>query len=133
VLLVDDEEEFVVTLAEHLCLRGFDAHHTVCAEDAFALIRSQGTPDVVVLDLKMPDMDGMEVLARIKSFDPTIEVIMLTGHGADPNSIGARKGVVFDYIMKPADIAELMAKISQAADKRRRGSQGSGGAPTKNW
>ncbi|MBU0729821.1 MAG: response regulator [Proteobacteria bacterium] len=125
VLLVDDEKEFVVTLAERLRLRGFDTTPVVCAEDVFALIRSEGSPDVVLLDLKMPDMDGMDVLANIKLFDPSIEVIMLTGHGGDPEGVGAKKGGAFEYIMKPIDIAELMVKINQAAAQRRRGLSGS--------
>lgn len=116
VLLVDDEKEFVVTLAERLRLRGFDAIPVSCVEDAFAFIRSDGSPDVVLLDLKMPDMDGMDVLTNLNLFDPTIEVIMLTGHGSIPHT---EEGNIFDFIMKPVDIAELVLKIRQAAVKSR--------------
>jgi len=82
VLIVDDEKEFASTLAERLNLRDMDAMAVYCAEDALALIHTADhVPDVVLLDLKMPNIDGLQALEAIKQYDPSIEVIMLTGHG----------------------------------------------------
>ena len=120
VLVVDDEIEFATTLAERLNIRGFETTACFCTEDAMALIHAKEIPDVVLLDLKMPHMDGMEALAEIKKYNPTIEVIMLTGHGGGIPLIGAarEKHSPFDCIIKPADINELTSKINQANAKR---------------
>ena len=82
VLVVDDEIEFATTLAERLNIRGYETAACFCTEDALALIHAQDYPNVVLLDLKMPRMDGMETLREIKKYHPAIEVILLTGHGA---------------------------------------------------
>lgn len=120
VLVVDDEVDFATTLAERLNIRGFETTACFCTEDALALIHAKDIPDVVLLDLKMPHMDGMETLAEIKGYNPTIEVIMLTGHGGGIPLIGAamEKHSPFDCLMKPADIDELTTKINQAMAKR---------------
>jgi len=120
VLVVDDEKEFANTLAERLNIRGFDTSAVYCTEDALALIHAKKIPDVVLLDLKMPRMDGMETLAEIKKYDPTIQVILLTGHGAGVPLTGIDRGKhgAFDCMMKPADINELTMKIKQAMAKR---------------
>ena len=120
VLVVDDEIEFATTLTERLNIRGFETTCCFCTEDALALIHAREFPDVVLLDLKMPHMDGMETLEEIKKYNPTIEVIMLTGHGGGISLIGAerKKYSPFDCIMKPADINELTSKINQAMAKR---------------
>ena len=120
VLVVDDEIEFATTLAERLNIRGFETTACFCTEDAMALIHAKEIPDVVLLDLKMPHMGGMEALAEIKKHNPTIEVIMLTGHGGGIPLIGAarEKHSPFDCIIKPADINELTSKINQANAKR---------------
>ena len=120
VLVVDDEIEFATTLAERLNIRGFETTACFCTKDAMALIHAKEIPDVVLLDLKMPHMDGMEALAEIKKYNPTIEVIMLTGHGGGIPLIGAarEKHSPFDCIIKPADINELTTKINQANAKR---------------
>jgi DNA-binding NtrC family response regulator len=120
VLLVDDEVEFATTLAERLNIRGFETTACFCTEDALALIHAKDIPDVVLLDLKMPRMDGMETLKEIKKYNPTIEVIMLTGHGAGVplSAVGSDKHGAFDCVMKPADINELTSKINQAMVKR---------------
>jgi DNA-binding NtrC family response regulator len=120
VLVVDDEIEFASTLAERLNIRGFETTACFCTEDALALIHAKDIPDVVLLDLKMPRMDGMETLAEIKKYNSTIEVIMLTGHGGGIPLIGAarEKHSPFDCIIKPADINELTTKINQAMAKR---------------
>jgi len=120
VLVVDDEIEFATTLAERLNIRGFETTACFCTEDALALIHAKEVFDVVLLDLKMPHMDGMETLAEIKKYNPIIEVIMLTGHGGGISLVGAerKKFGPFDCIMKPADINELTTKIRQAMAKR---------------
>lgn len=119
VLLVDDEIEFVSALSERLQLRNYDAKAVFCAEDAFALIKSD-PPDVVLVDLKMPGMGGIEILETIKQFDPSVEVILLTGHGAIEDHAEGMKMVPFDYILKPVDLSELIQKIDQAREKRDR-------------
>jgi DNA-binding NtrC family response regulator len=120
VLIVDDEKEFATTLAERLSIRGFETSAVFCTEDALALIHAKKIPDVVLLDLKMPRMDGMETLVEIKKYDPAIQVIILTGHGAGVPLAGIDRGKhgAFDCVMKPADINDLTAKIKQAMEKR---------------
>ena len=120
VLIVDDEIEFATTLAERLNIRGFETTACFCTEDAMALIHAKDIPDVVLLDLKMPRMDGMETLMEIKKYDPTIQVILVTGHGAGVPLTGIDRGKhgAFDCMMKPADINELTMKIKQAMAKR---------------
>ncbi len=117
VMVIDDEVDFANTLAERLILRNFDAVAVPGAEEAMAKLQSGWQPKVVVLDLKMPGLDGIETLNLIKQYDPTIEVILLTGHGSTTAAIeGMQKGL-FDYLMKPIDIGELVAKIEEAAKK----------------
>jgi len=87
VLLVDDEKEFVSTLAERLRLRGIQADETGSGEEALRLI-AHAAPQVVVLDVMMPGMGGLEVLQRVKSTYPNIEVILLTGIGSNKGRHG---------------------------------------------
>ncbi len=120
VLLVDDEVEFVSALSERLQLRNYDVKTANNALEALALIYKE-PPDVIILDLRIPGMDGIETLKTIKKFDSAIEVIMLTGHG-DVHSVeeGMKSGA-FEYIMKPVDIGELTAKIDRAMGRRQKG------------
>ncbi len=121
VLVVDDETEFGSTLAERLRLREFEAEAVAGADEALARIHAGFRPDVVLLDLKMPGVDGLAALSLLKREDPGMEAILLTGHGSTTAAIeGMRRGL-FDYLMKPVDIAELVARIDEAAAKRRRG------------
>lgn len=115
VMIVDDELEFATTLQERLEIRGFEAVVAGCAGEALTLVRKY-RPHVVLLDLKMPDMSGIDVLSEIKEFDPGIEVIILTGHGGADRQIGMAEGA-FDYIMKPVEIKELISKIIQAVQQ----------------
>ena len=119
VLLVDDEVEFVLALAERLQLRNYYVNTANNALEALGIIYKD-PPDVIVLDLKIPGMDGLETLKTIKKFDPAIEVIMLTGHG-DVRSVeeGMKSGAC-EYIMKPIDIGELTSKIDKAHGKRKK-------------
>ena len=120
-LLVDDEAAFVQTLAKRLGARDFKVYTANSGEEALQVIAEQGPNkiDVVVLDVKMPGMDGIETLAAIKHKYPTLEVIMLTGHATVPNAVEGLKGGAYDYLMKPCDLDELVAKADAAVDKKR--------------
>ena len=117
ILLVDDEVEFVSALAERLELRNYEVKTASNALEALGLIHGY-LPDVIVLDLRIPGMDGIETLKTIKKYDPAIEVIMLTGHGDSQSVEEGMKSGAFEYIMKPVDIGELTSKIDKAKRKR---------------
>lgn len=118
ILIVDDEEEFAGTVAERLELRGFHVKTAGCGTDALAMLTAAYSPDVVLLDLKMPDMSGFDVLQEIKEKYPSIEVIMLTGHGSASGGGDSRERGAFDFIMKPVDLRELTEKITAAYQKK---------------
>ena len=113
ILLVDDEKEFVETLADRIKLRDHKADVALNGEQALKKLDDQ-IPDVVVLDLKMPGIDGMEVLRRIRKAYPKVQVIMLTGHGSEKHEDEARKLGAFEYLQKPVDIDTLMKKVKLA-------------------
>lgn len=115
VLIVDDEIDFAETLAERLALRNFETDVATSAEEGIEKIRAGWTPNVVILDLKMPGLDGLETLDLIKQNNPEIEVILLTGHGSTDSGIAGMKRGLFDYLMKPVEIGTLIAKINEAA------------------
>lgn len=117
VLLVDDEEDFLRTIVKRLVKRGLRAQGASRGEQALAMLAEEPR-DVVVLDVKMPGMDGLEVLKHIKIQWPTTEVIMLTGHASiDAAMEGMGRGA-FDYLMKPADLEDLLCKLEDAYRKR---------------
>lgn len=113
ILLVDDEKEFVETLSERIRMREHNSDVALNGEQALKKMDND-IPDVVVLDLKMPGMDGMEVLRRIRKAYPKVQVIMLTGHGSERDEEEARKLGVFDYLQKPVEIETLMKKVKKA-------------------
>lgn len=115
-LIVDDEIEFATTLAERMELRNIATQTANNGKEALEMVHSS-PPDVVILDLKMPDMSGLEVLQGIKSLHPSIEVIMLTGHGSTVSGIEGMEKGAFDYIMKPVELTELLEKIHLAHAK----------------
>lgn len=115
VLIVDDEMEFGATLAERLELRSFDCKAVEGGDLALDILHGNWTPNVVILDLKMPGMDGIQTLEMIKKHNPALEVIMLTGHGSTSSGIEGMKKGLFDYLMKPVDIGELVARINEAS------------------
>lgn len=118
VLIIDDEIDFAETLAERLELRGLEAKVATGAGEALALLHGGYRPDVALLDLKMPGMDGLQTLAAIKQHDPNIAVIMVTGHGSTSAGMeGMRKGL-FEYLLKPVDIGVVVERIEQAAAKK---------------
>ncbi len=116
-LIIDDEVEFASTLCQRLQLRGFEVTDVHGGGEGLAIL-STIEPEIVILDLKMPDMSGLDVLEGIKKHDPTIEVIMLTGHGSAESGIEAMEKGSFDYLMKPVDLKELLEKINSAVEKR---------------
>jgi len=118
VLVVDDEVQCASTLAERLQLRGYDAKSVFCAEDTFAIVKSE-PPDEILLDLKMPGMSGTEILMTISTFAPDIYVILLTGHIDVEKEIEGLSLYNFDYIMKPIDIKELIQKMENAVKQRK--------------
>jgi DNA-binding response OmpR family regulator len=116
ILLVDDEKEYVSTLAERLRMRDIETDEANNGEEALRLMRSNGYT-VVVLDLMMPGMSGIEVLKRIKVDHPQTQVILLTGLGAAKEAGDGVRAGAFDYLMKPVQIEELMGKIAAAMKK----------------
>jgi len=117
VLIIDDEIEFASTLCQRLKLRGMAAVDVHSGTEGLVSLTKMN-PGIVILDLKMPDMSGLDVLAKIKEYDPSIEVIMLTGHGSAGSGVEAQEKGAFDYVMKPLDITELMNIIESADNKR---------------
>jgi DNA-binding NtrC family response regulator len=118
VLLIDDEEAYVNVLSHRLRKRGFDVTKAHSGSEALQVMR-RSEFDVAVLDLKMADMDGIEVLKILKIMDPVMQVIMLTGHGS---ATACKQGIAFgafDYLMKPCEIEVLMKKIEEAFHSRR--------------
>lgn len=120
ILIVDDEEEFASTVAERLNLRGYQATAVFSANEALALIRT-AAPDVVLLDLMMPGINGFETLRVIKEITPSIEVIILTGYGGIQGKLQGLEAGAFDYVMKPVDLGVLITKIELARARRRAG------------
>ena len=112
-LLVDDEDDFRTTLANRLKLRKIDITDAASGSEAIELVK-QKPFDVAVIDVKMPGIDGIETLAEIKKIDPSIEVIMLTGHASIESGMESMKIGAYDYVMKPCDIDELLTKTADA-------------------
>jgi DNA-binding response OmpR family regulator len=117
VLLVDDEEEFVSTLAERLEIRGFVTEVATSGDTALSAVQDKNF-DIVVLDLMMPGLGGIEVMEKIKSMHPDMPVILLTGHGSAKEGMEGLEMGAFDYLMKPLDIDELILKIGEASPKK---------------
>lgn len=117
VLLVDDEETFVKTLSERLKMRDLKNDTVYDGNQAIDFV-NENEPDVMVLDLKMPGIDGMEVLRRVKKMYPNIQVIILTGHGTDRDEDESRRLGVFDYLKKPVDIEVLVGRIKAAYQEK---------------
>ncbi len=120
VLFVDDEEDFVRTMAERMEMREVGSDVALDGEQALQMLEDD-VPDVMVLDLRMPGIDGMEVLERVKKGYPEIEVIIMTGHGSDADEKEARRLGAFDYLRKPVDINHLMEIVRRAGRAGRKG------------
>jgi DNA-binding NtrC family response regulator len=124
-LIIDDEVEFAATLCRRLQLRNIDAVDAHSGQEGLVLL-TEVHPNIVILDLKMHDMSGLDVLEKIKTYDATIEVIMLTGHGSVRAGIEAGEKGAFDYMIKPVDLPDLLVKIAEAVKKQIEGDEGRG-------
>jgi len=119
VLLVDDEVEFVETFSERLIMRNLEISKAFSGEAALQLLEKNTNTEVVILDVKMPGMDGIATLAEIKKRFPLVEVIMLSGHADVESAIDGMKQGAFDYLMKPCDMDQIITKVTEAAAKKR--------------
>ena len=117
VMLVDDEVPFVDTMTKRLGKRDLDIVTAYSGQKALEKLVARKV-DVVILDVKMPGMDGIETLRRIKEAQPLVEVIMLTGHATIETGVEGMKLGAFDYLMKPCDIEQLMTKVREAKAKK---------------
>ena len=119
IMLVDDEVSFVETLVKRLNKRDIETITAFSGEECIETIKSHQNIDVIVLDVKMPGLGGLETLKEIKMEFPMIEVIMLTGHATIESGITGMKLGAYDFLLKPCDIEELISKIRDATTKKR--------------
>ena len=119
VLFVDDEEDFVRTMAERMEMRNLGSEVALSGQEALDMLQ-EDVPDVMVLDLRMPGLDGLEVLRRVKTTHPQVEVVIMTGHGSDQDEEEARRLGAFDYLRKPVEFGQLMETIRSAGKTSRR-------------
>jgi DNA-binding NtrC family response regulator len=117
VLLVDDEVPFVETMTKRLSKRQLMVLPAYTGREALEKLEKNAV-DVVILDVKMPGMDGIETLREIKKTHPLVEVIMLTGHATVETAVEGMRLGAFDYLMKPCEIEELLAKVDEAKEKK---------------
>ena len=117
-LMVDDEEGFVNIMAKRLGKRGIDVVKSFSGTDGIQILRRQDF-DVALVDLKLEDMDGIEILTIFKKMVPAMPVIMLTGHGSEEAAKEGIKCGAFAYLTKPCDLEELVRKVSAAAGQGR--------------
>ena len=121
VLLIDDEDKFRDSLARRLTMRGYENIDLDSGRDVVKIIRSDPEIDVVILDRKMPDMSGEEVLREIRAYRPELMVIMLTGHGSTESAVEAGRLDAFRYLEKPCELDEIVAVIDAARSEKARG------------
>jgi len=119
VMLVDDEVPFVETMTKRLAKRDLNVISAFSGQEALETIDKHRNVDVVVLDVKMPGMDGIETLKKMKAAYPLIEVVMLTAHATVESAIEGMRFGAFDYLMKPCDMEQLMGKVNEATRKKR--------------
>ncbi len=120
VLVVDDEEDFGTAVATRLRRRGFEASAVFAGRDALRIIQ-RTRYDVMVLDLKMPEMDGVEVLREVRRLDPNLQVVVLTGHGTVEAGIEGMQLGAADFLQKPLAIENLCTVIEAVAERSRKG------------
>jgi DNA-binding response OmpR family regulator len=123
ILIVDDEDELVSALEERLNLRGFQAKGVTTGEEALAYLADRQC-DVVLLDVKMPGLSGLEVIKRIKEKTPSPQVILLTGHSSAKDAERGMGLGAFDYLMKPIKIDELIRVLRSAGAGKGAGDAG---------
>ncbi len=118
-MLVDDEAPFLETMVKRLEKRKVNVKTALNAQSALETLKQNSDIDVIILDVKMPGMDGIETLEKIKADYPLVEVLMLTAHATVESAIQGMKLGAFDYLMKPCDMDELMSKVQEATLKKR--------------
>jgi DNA-binding NtrC family response regulator len=116
-LMIDDEESFVSALSKRLALRDIEVIPAFSGQEGLKRLGEDTSIEVALLDVKMPEMDGIETLKRIRATHPLVEVIMLTGHATFETAIQGMKLGAFDYLMKPCEIDDLIAKLVAAKKK----------------
>jgi DNA-binding NtrC family response regulator len=119
VLVVDDEEELVSALQERLTLRGFETSGVTTGEAALTHLATEPC-DIVLLDLKMPGLDGLEVLRSIKSDFPRVEVVLFTGHGSKSSVDEGMELGAFDFLVKPVKISSLLRVLAVVSERKAR-------------
>ena len=119
-LLVDDAKPFLDTITKRLEKRELNVSAVYSGQEALKELENNKSIEVIILDVKMPGMDGIETLGEIKKRFPLVEVIMLTGHATVETAIDGMKVGAFDYLMKPCDIDVLVTKVEEAAAKKRK-------------
>ena len=118
ILLVDDETAYVEVMTKRLMKRNFEVDGVFSGEDALSRLKDNSSYDVVVLDVKMPGLTGIETLKQIKSEYPLIEIVMLTGHATIEDGVEGMKLGAFDYLTKPVDFDKLVNVIEDAKSKK---------------
>ncbi len=118
VLIVDDEGQFVEAVVERLRLRGFEADGVTDGKDAIASL-TEKPRDVVLLDVKMPGVGGLEVIKEIKEKWPKLQVVLLTGHGSTRDAEAGMQLGAFKYVMKPVSIEDLTTVLREATEQKR--------------
>jgi len=119
ILLVDDEKTFIETLAQRLLQRGFVVDCAFSGTEALNQLDRDTGIDVVVMDIKMPGLDGIETIKKIKQQHPLVEIIMLTGHSTIHSAVDAIKFGAIDYLTKPCDLTILISKATQAVARKK--------------
>ncbi len=120
ILLVDDEISFVKTLTKRLSRRELNIVTAFSGQDALAQLERDPDIEIIVLDIKMPGMNGLRTLEEIKRDYPLVEVIILTGHSTVDSAIRGMRLGAFDYLVKPCDIDQLISRMQEAVQKKRR-------------
>lgn len=120
IMLVDDEVPFVEAMTKRLKRRDLEVEQAFSGQEAIDKLTEGSKTEVVILDVKMPGMDGIDALKVIKNKVPLVEVIMLTGHATVESAIEGMKRGAFDYLLKPCEMDHLIAKVSEAAARKRR-------------
>ncbi len=118
ILLVDDEHDFASTLAERLSLRGFSVETASGGESALTLF-DEKRPDVVIMDVRMPGINGLATLKKMKEIDSNVRVVLLTGHGSTKEGMEGMRLGACDFLRKPIDIDELISKLKSAMECNR--------------
>jgi DNA-binding NtrC family response regulator len=124
VLLVDDEIPFVETVTKRLSKKGITISKAFSGEEALMQLERNAALEIVILDVKMPGMDGLAILAEIKRHYPEVEVIILTGHGTFETAVKGMRLGAFDYLNKPCELEELTNRIQEAIQKKGGGKGG---------